>query len=69
VPDGYGVSYAIGPQYVRWTVTSRREMKPVEMRHYLAEAATEVRDMMEAARRVDEVGEGGPSEGKVKMKL
>jgi hypothetical protein len=31
-------------------------MHPAEMRHYLAEAATEVWDMMEAAKKVDSHG-------------
>jgi hypothetical protein len=38
------------------------------MKHYLAEAATEVRDMMEAAWKVDEK-EGEEGEGGVKAKL
>jgi carnitine O-acetyltransferase len=38
---------------MRWTITSRKNMRPAEMKHYLAEAAGEVRDMMEAAREAD----------------
>jgi carnitine O-acetyltransferase len=53
VPDGYGLAYALGKHYMRWTITSRRNMRPAEMQHYLAEAATEVRDMMEAARKAE----------------
>jgi carnitine O-acetyltransferase len=53
VLDGYGLAYAIGSQYIRWTITSRKGMRSAEMKHHLAEAATEVRDMMEAARMVD----------------
>ena len=66
VPDGYGLAYALGPHYMRWTITSRKNMRPAEMRHYLAEAATEVWDMMEAARKVDGHREGGV-EGKAKL--
>ncbi|KAJ7816979.1 hypothetical protein B0H14DRAFT_2843895 [Mycena olivaceomarginata] len=46
VPDGYGLSYAIGDRYIRWTITSTRG-DAGQLRHYLAEAATELRDMME----------------------
>lgn len=49
VPDGYGLSYAIGDDYIRWTVTSLKGMKSDALRHYLAEAATEVKVMMEKA--------------------
>ena len=68
VPDGYGLAYALGPQFMRWTITSRKNMRPAEMKRYLAEAATEVRDMMEAAWKVDEK-EGEEGEGGVKAKL
>ena len=48
VPDGYGLSYSIGDNYIRWTITSlKRGTK--ELGHYLAEAATETRQMMERA--------------------
>lgn len=46
VPDGYGLSYSIGEHYVRWTITSVRG-DGAAMRHYLAEAATETRFMLE----------------------
>jgi hypothetical protein len=36
------------------------------MRHYLAEAATEVRDMMESARKAD-MGKQDEAEGKAKL--
>lgn len=46
VPDGYGLSYSIGDNYIRWTITSlKRGTK--ELSHYLAEAATETRQMIE----------------------
>lgn len=64
VPDGYGLSYSIGDNYIRWTVTSLKRGSK-ELAHYLAEAATEVRDMMEAARKLDEKKEAG--EGKAKL--
>lgn len=53
VEDGYGLANSIGTHYMHWTITSRKNMRPAEMKHYLAEAATEVRDMMEAAREAD----------------
>jgi carnitine O-acetyltransferase len=46
VPDGYGLSYAIGDAYIRWTITSKRG-DAADLRHYLAEAATETKEMME----------------------
>ncbi|CDO71679.1 hypothetical protein BN946_scf184915.g23 [Trametes cinnabarina] len=48
VPDGYGLSYSIGDNYIRWTITSRKR-RTAELKHYLAEAATETREMMERA--------------------
>ncbi|KAG6875178.1 hypothetical protein C0992_004889 [Termitomyces sp. T32_za158] len=58
VPDGYGLSYAIGDDYIRWTITSIKR-RTEAFKHYLAEAATEIRDMMEAAKKADvEQGQG-----------
>ncbi|KAF7980471.1 hypothetical protein HWV62_37946 [Athelia sp. TMB] len=48
VPDGYGLSYSIGNDNIRWTITSLRR-DGEKLRHYLAEAATETRVMMERA--------------------
>ncbi|KAI8986185.1 acyltransferase ChoActase/COT/CPT [Trametes punicea] len=48
VPDGYGLSYSIGDNYIRWTITSLKR-RTEELKRYLAEAATETRDMMERA--------------------
>lgn len=48
VPDGYGLSYSIGDDYIRWTITSLK-LRTTELKHYLAEAATEVRVSMEKA--------------------
>ncbi|OSD07372.1 acyltransferase ChoActase/COT/CPT [Trametes coccinea BRFM310] len=48
VPDGYGLSYSIGDNYIRWTITSLKR-RTAELKHYLAEAATETREMMERA--------------------
>lgn len=48
VPDGYGLSYSIGDHYIRWTITSLKR-GTAELRHYLAEAATETRFMLERA--------------------
>ncbi|EJC98006.1 acyltransferase ChoActase/COT/CPT [Fomitiporia mediterranea MF3/22] len=51
VPNGYGLSYSIGDDYIRWTITSQSDLKrhAAALRHYLAEAATETRKMMERA--------------------
>ncbi|KAF8895176.1 Choline/Carnitine o-acyltransferase-domain-containing protein [Infundibulicybe gibba] len=48
VPDGYGLSYSIGDEYIRWTITSKKR-RTAELKHYLAEAATEVRGVMQRA--------------------
>ncbi|KAI0333740.1 acyltransferase ChoActase/COT/CPT [Cubamyces sp. BRFM 1775] len=48
VPDGYGLSYSIGDNYIRWTITSLKR-RTAELKHYLSEAATETREMMERA--------------------
>ena len=48
VPDGYGLSYSIGDNYIRWTITSLKRNNKA-LKHYLAEAATETREMMERA--------------------
>jgi len=52
VPDGYGLSYSIGNDYIRWTITSLKRDTQV-LKHYLAEAATEVKHMLEAAEKKD----------------
>ncbi|KAF7346576.1 Carnitine acetyl transferase [Mycena sanguinolenta] len=64
VPDGYGLSYGIGDRYIRWTITSTRG-DAAQLKHYLAEAATELRDMMERA-GVEAKKDMG-MEGKVKL--
>ncbi|CAE6483809.1 unnamed protein product [Rhizoctonia solani] len=48
VPDGYGLSYSIADNYIRWTVTSLKRDSAV-LKHYLAEAATETKQMMDRA--------------------
>jgi len=77
VPEGFGLSYSIGDDYVRWGVSSADDAgvwdtagadaalsaRPISnanarernaaMKHYLAEAATEVKAMLEAAAKVD----------------
>ncbi|KAI0763633.1 acyltransferase ChoActase/COT/CPT [Trametes elegans] len=57
VPDGYGLSYSIGDHYIRWTITSLKR-RTAELKHYLAEAATEVREMMERAAAAEAQKEG-----------
>ena len=60
MPDGYGLSYSIGDDYIRWTITSLKRQSEV-LKHYLAEAATEVKHMLESAGRKDgeKAGSGG----------
>ena len=48
VPDGYGLAYSIGEDYIRWTITSLKR-GTAELKHYLAEAATETRTMLDRA--------------------
>jgi carnitine O-acetyltransferase len=55
VPDGYGLAYSIGNDYIRWTITSLKR-RTVDLKHYLAEAATETRRMMEQAEKKREEG-------------
>ncbi|KAF8500895.1 acyltransferase ChoActase/COT/CPT [Russula emetica] len=52
VPDGYGLSYSIGDDYIRWTITSLK-LGTDEFKRCLAEAATETMQMMERARRME----------------
>ena len=58
VPDGYGLSYAIGDDYIRWTITSLKRDSQV-LKHYLAEAATEVKHMLEAAEKKEHAKDKG----------
>ncbi|THV03885.1 acyltransferase ChoActase/COT/CPT [Dendrothele bispora CBS 962.96] len=60
VPDGYGLSYAIGDEYIRWTITSLKR-NTAELKHYLAEAATETRAMMERAAAAEAAQKGPES--------
>ncbi|KZV70168.1 acyltransferase ChoActase/COT/CPT [Peniophora sp. CONT] len=48
VPDGYGLAYAIGDDYIRWTITSLK-LETAKLKQCLAEAAKEVGEMMERA--------------------
>ena len=52
VPDGYGLSYSIGDDYIRWTTTSLKRDTKV-LKHYLAEAASDVKAMLEAAEKAE----------------
>ena len=52
VPDGYGLSYSIGDDYIRWTITSLKRGTKV-LKRYLAEAASEVKAMLEAAEKAE----------------
>lgn len=62
VPDGYGLAYSIGNDYIRWTVTSLKR-RTADLRQYLAEAATETRQMMERAEKAQKKHD----EGKAKL--
>ncbi|KDQ62277.1 hypothetical protein JAAARDRAFT_121539 [Jaapia argillacea MUCL 33604] len=53
VPDGYGLSYSIGNNFIRWTITSTK-LNTADLKHYLAEAATETKEMMERAAKAAE---------------
>lgn len=66
VPDGFGLAYAIGNDYIRWTITSARGDGAV-LKHYLAEAATEVRVMMERAAAAAEKKRGTTVEARSKL--
>lgn len=57
VPDGYGLSYSIGDDNIRWTITSEKR-DTLKLKHYLAEAATETRQMMERAAADNKKEEG-----------
>lgn len=53
VPDGYGLSYSIGDDYIRWTITSLKLETDI-FKDCLAQAAMQTRQMMEYwASRVD----------------
>lgn len=64
VPDGYGLSYSIGDDYIRWTITSLK-LDTAELRHYLAEAATETKQMMERAAAAEKARAGGDAKAKL----
>lgn len=66
MPDGYGLSYSIGDDYIRWTITSLKRDTAV-LKHYLAEAATELRHMLEAADKAEKKIAGKEKDGKVKL--
>ncbi|KAH9936124.1 acyltransferase ChoActase/COT/CPT [Fomitopsis serialis] len=63
VPDGYGLSYSIGDEYIRWTITSLQR-RTADLKHYIAEAATETRQMMERAAAAEASKQG---DGKAKL--
>ena len=63
MPDGYGLSYSIGDEYIRWTITSLKR-RTAELKHHLAEAATETRQMMERAAAAEASKQG---DGKAKL--
>ncbi|THH11655.1 hypothetical protein EW145_g503 [Phellinidium pouzarii] len=64
VPDGYGLSYSIGDDYIRWTITSLKQ-NTAALRHYLEEAATETRKMMERAAAAEAKNPGTKEKAKL----
>jgi len=64
VPDGFGLSYSIGAEYIRWTITCKTGNRAKELRHHLAEAATETMRMIKNAEKA-----GRKEEGQEKAKL
>ena len=48
VPDGYGLSYSIGDNYIRWTITSMKKNTD-ELKHHLATSAAQVKTMLKVA--------------------
>ena len=48
VPDGYGLSYSIGDDYIRWTITSLKR-DTAELKNHLGQAAAQVKAMLMAA--------------------
>jgi len=52
VEDGYGLAYAIGDNYLRWTITSLKRNNE-EMKSALEWAANEMRGMMERAQAAE----------------
>ncbi|KAH7913979.1 acyltransferase ChoActase/COT/CPT [Hygrophoropsis aurantiaca] len=66
VTDGYGLSYSIDDHYIRWTITSLKQDTPA-LKHYLAEAATETRQMMERAAAAEKNTKEAGEEGKAKL--
>jgi carnitine O-acetyltransferase len=52
VQDGYGLSYSIDNDYIRWTITSLKLETDV-FKSCLAQAATQTRQMMERASQMD----------------
>jgi carnitine O-acetyltransferase len=54
VPDGYGLSYSIGDEYIRWTVTCLKEIGKKgkgakDMKKVLQEAADEVKALLDSS--------------------
>lgn len=45
VPDGYGLSYSIGDDYILWTITSMKK-NTADLKNHLAKAAFEVKTML-----------------------
>lgn len=66
VPDGYGLSYTIGDEYIRWTVTSLKR-RTKDLKHYIAEAATETREMMERAAKAEAAAKAVADGAKAKL--
>jgi carnitine O-acetyltransferase len=66
VPDGYGLAYSINNNSIRWTITSLKRDTAV-LKHYLDEAATETRVMMENAAAIEKKKNEGKEVVKPKL--
>ncbi|KAI0373868.1 acyltransferase ChoActase/COT/CPT [Pilatotrama ljubarskyi] len=62
VPDGYGLSYSIGDDYIRWTITSLKR-RTAELKRNLEEAADETLEMMKRAAAAE--GKNGGKKAKL----
>ncbi|KAF8272209.1 hypothetical protein EI94DRAFT_1718731 [Lactarius quietus] len=54
VPDGYGLAYSVADDCMLWTITSLK-LDTEEFKKCLADAATEIRQMMERARQMESI--------------
>lgn len=67
VDEGYGLAYSVNPRSLTFTITSMRERPESvgELRRYLEQACTEVREVMENGLKVQQAGEGEAPKAKL----